>query len=90
MTRSDPSTVLCASCRKCSSIRRTVPVASGEALFFNNQRVLHGRSQFAADSDRYMRSCNIEVDEFNSTLRLLAAFKGSEAANMNLPHGALS
>ncbi len=70
--------------------RITLSRASGEALFFNNQRVLHGRTEFAADSDRYMRSCNIEADEFNSTLRLLASSLGSDAANMNLPHGALS
>ncbi len=59
--------------------RITIPVASGEALFFNN-----GRAGFAADSGRHMRSCNIETEEFNSTLRLPAA------ASMNLPHGALT
>ncbi|MBC6439177.1 MAG: TauD/TfdA family dioxygenase [Rhodospirillales bacterium] len=66
-----------------------VPVGSGEALFFNNQRVLHGRAAFAADGDRYMRTCHVELDEFNSTLRTLAAHQDSESANLNLPHGAL-
>ncbi len=72
------------------AFRITLACASGEALFFNNQRVLHGRTEFAEDSDRYMRSCNIETDEFHSTLRLLASSLGRDAANMNLPHGALS
>jgi len=66
-----------------------VPVGSGEALFFNNQRVLHGRRAFSPDGDRYMRTCHVELDEFNSTLRTLARSQGSEAANLNLPHGAL-
>jgi len=68
----------------------TVPVGSGEALFFNNQRVLHGRTAFAPDGDRYMRTCNVELDEFYSTLRMLAREQGSEAVDMNLPHGALT
>ncbi|MBT5432034.1 MAG: TauD/TfdA family dioxygenase [Alphaproteobacteria bacterium] len=67
-----------------------VPVGSGEALFFNNQRVLHGRTEFAPDGERYMRTCNVELDEFYSTLRMLAQQQGREGAFMNLPHGALT
>ena len=67
-----------------------IPVAGGEALFFNNQRVLHGRLEFAADGARYMRTCHVELDEFHSSLRTLAASVGREGSDMNLPHGALA
>lgn len=67
-----------------------VSVGTGEALFFNNQRVLHGRTAFAPEGDRFMRTGNVELDEFYSTLRMLAREQGSEAADMHLPHGALS
>ena len=67
--------------------RVTIPVASGEALFFDNRRVLHGRTGFAAGGDRYMRSCHVEADEFHSRLRTLAAALGREGADPKLPHG---
>jgi gamma-butyrobetaine dioxygenase len=67
-----------------------VPVGTGEALFFNNQRVLHGRTAFAPDGERFMRTGNVELDEFYSTLRMLARDQGSEAVDMHLPHGALT
>jgi hypothetical protein len=37
-----------------------------------------------------MRTVNVELDEFYSTLRMLAREQGSEAADMHLPHGALT
>tara|TARA_B100000029_G_scaffold114519_1_gene106982 strand:+ start:27 stop:1223 length:1197 start_codon:yes stop_codon:yes gene_type:complete len=67
-----------------------VPIATGEVLFFNNHRVLHGRRAFDPRSGRHMRSCNIELDEFNSSLRFLAGKHGHEGGDMVLPHGALS
>lgn len=67
----------------------TIPVASGEALFFNNQRVLHGRKAFDTDGRRFMRTCHVDIDEFNSTLRRLGDRLGREGADMVLPHGAL-
>lgn len=66
-----------------------VPVATGQTLFFNNQRVLHGRTAFDVGSDRYMRTCHVELDEFYSTLRTLSARLGTEGVNMVLPAGAL-
>lgn len=67
--------------------RVTIAVASGEALFFDNRRVLHGRAGFAAGGDRYMRSCHVEADEFHSRLRTLAAALGRDGADPGLPHG---
>jgi alpha-ketoglutarate-dependent taurine dioxygenase len=66
-----------------------VPVAAGEALFFNNQRVLHGRTAFDPGSARFMRTCHVELDEFYSTLRILAARLGRDGADLDLPAGAL-
>ena len=67
-----------------------IQVAAGEALFFNNQRVLHGRTAFDTDGDRYMRTCHVELDEFHSNLRVLARRLGREGADLILPSGALS
>ncbi len=67
-----------------------VPVGTGEALFFNNQRVLHGRTAFAPDGKRFMRTCHVELDEFHSTLRMLSREMGHEDANMIFAHGSLS
>ena len=72
------------------SNRVTIPVASGEALFFNNQRVLHGRRAFDTDGRRYMRTCHVDLDEFNSSLRRLADRLGRSGSAMVLPHGALT
>lgn len=63
-------------------------LSSGEVLFFNNHRVMHGRHAFNPETGRLMRSCNIEIDEFNSRLRFLAHQLGREGADMVLPHGA--
>ncbi len=46
-----------------------IPLESGEMLVFNNQRVLHGRTAFDAESGRHVRSFHVELDEFHSTLR---------------------
>ncbi len=66
-----------------------VPVGTAEALFFNNQRVLHGRTAFDVGSPRFMRTCHIELDEFYSSLRILASQLGRDGADMALPAGAL-
>ncbi len=66
-----------------------VPVGTAEALFFNNQRVLHGRTAFDVGSPRFMRTCHVELDEFYSSLRILAARLDRDGADMTLPAGAL-
>jgi len=72
------------------SNQAAVPMQSGDVLFFNNHRVMHGRQAFDPQTGRHMRSCNIEIDEFNSSLRFLADRLGREGADMVLPHGALT
>lgn len=66
-----------------------MPMKSGEALFFNNQRLLHGRATFGNDSGRHMRTCHVDIDEFKSSLRRVAARLGRDSVDMVLPQGAL-
>ncbi len=44
----------------------------GEAIAFDNQRVLHGRSEFDGDPGRrHLRLCTVDRDQVHSALRLL-------------------
>ena len=48
------------------------PLAAGEALVFDNQRVLHGRIAFPrGETLRHARTCTVDTDEFQSTLRMM-------------------
>ena len=44
---------------------------SGDMLVFNNQRLMHGRTEFDPASARHVRSCHVDLDEFYSRLRIL-------------------
>ena len=44
---------------------------SNEMLVFNNQRLMHGRTEFDPASARHVRSCHVDLDEFYSRLRIL-------------------
>lgn len=51
-------------------------LAPGEALVFDNQRVLHGRTAFASTgltSRRHLRLCTVDREQAHSKLRLLRA-----------------
>ena len=49
--------------------RITIPLRPGDALVFDNQRVLHARTAFTGA--RHVRQCHVDRDEFESRLRLL-------------------
>jgi gamma-butyrobetaine dioxygenase len=67
----------------------TVKIEAGQMLVFNNQRLFHGRTAFdATASHRHIRSCNVDLDEFHSSLRVAYRDLGSELAFMRLPQGA--
>jgi gamma-butyrobetaine dioxygenase/trimethyllysine dioxygenase len=67
----------------------TVKIKAGEMLVFNNQRLLHGRTAFdATKSHRHVRSCNVDLDEFYSSLRVAYRELGREEAYMWLAQGA--
>jgi gamma-butyrobetaine dioxygenase len=66
-----------------------VKIQPGEVLVFNNQRLLHGRTAFdATKSFRHVRSANVDLDEFYSSLRILYRKLGREELYMRLPQGA--
>lgn len=51
----------------------TLDLAPGEIIGFDNRRVLHGRSGFAASGARHLQGCYIDIDAINSTAALAAA-----------------
>ena len=48
---------------------------AGESVMFDNQRVLHSRTEFS-DPKRFLQICNVSRDGFHEKLRLLAAKHG--------------
>ncbi len=64
-------------------------VSPGEALVFNNQRILHGRTGFdRARSKRHLRHASTDLDAFYATLRRLYHRQGREEAFWSFPAGA--
>lgn len=65
----------------------------GEAIVYDNQRVLHGRTAFSAPADseevsrRHLRLCTIDRDQFHSRLRRLRADHERPHANERLSSG---
>jgi gamma-butyrobetaine dioxygenase len=49
-----------------------VRLRPGELITYNNHRVLHGRAPFDANSgERHLQGCYINMEDLDSTLRLL-------------------
>ncbi|MEM9564661.1 MAG: TauD/TfdA family dioxygenase [Actinomycetota bacterium] len=63
---------------------------AGEALVYDNQRVLHGRDGFDAASRRHLRLCTVDRDQVHSRLRRLRAHFGTGTEHQPLPSGNLS
>ena len=53
-------------------------LGSGEAVLFDNHRVMHSRRPFD-DPRRFLRICNVSRESFHQRLRLLAAQQGYPA-----------
>ncbi|MBV8842368.1 MAG: TauD/TfdA family dioxygenase [Bryobacterales bacterium] len=49
----------------------TTALREGEAVIFDNRRVLHGRAAFAGDTSRHLQGCYLERDGLFSNLALL-------------------
>ena len=63
----------------------TVKLQEGEMLVFNNQRLLHGRTEFdPGKSHRHVRSCHVDLDEFHSSLRVARHSQNSKKRWQNL------
>ena len=66
-------------------------LAPGEALVFDNQRVLHGRTAFDGDPGRrHLRLCTVDRDQVHSALRLLREQQAPGTEHEKLPVGNLS
>lgn len=66
-------------------------LAPGDAIVFDNQRVLHGRTGFDGDPGRrHLRLCTVDRDQVHSTLRLLRAELDPGHEHDKLPAGNLS
>ena len=62
-------------------------LGAGEAVMFDNHRVLHARAEFR-DPRRFLQICNVDRENFHERLRLLAAELGYPAeANQVLAAG---
>ena len=62
----------------------------GDLHVFDNQRVLHGRTEFdPTNCERHLQQCSINRDEFHSNLRTLAHQLNNPIADMWLPGGSL-
>ncbi len=60
---------------------------TGDAVFFDNHRVMHARRAFT-DPARHLQICNVSRDQFHQRLRLTAARLGFDAeARQTLPAG---
>lgn len=66
-------------------------LAPGEAIVFDNQRVLHGRTGFDGDPGRrHLRLCTVDRDQVHSRLRLLRGELAPDRQDEKLPVGNLS
>ena len=61
---------------------------SGDAVLFDNHRVLHSRTAFTG-LQRHLQICSVNRDEFLSQLRVLGRKYGRDSINLTLPRGAL-
>jgi gamma-butyrobetaine dioxygenase len=62
-------------------------LGAGEAVMFDNHRVLHARAEFG-DPRRFLQICNVSRETFHERLRLFAAKLGLDAeANQVLAAG---
>ena len=66
------------------------PMVSGDLHIFDNQRVLHGRTEFnPAKGARHLQQCSVNRDEFHNTIRTLAARLNHPAQAQTMAGGAL-
>lgn len=69
-------------------LRATYPLEAGEGLLFDNQRVLHGRTEYTPEEPaRSVLTSSVDLEEFHSTLRLLQNEVGVDAPPMVLSQG---
>jgi len=66
------------------------PMRSGDLHVFDNQRVLHGRTEFnPLTGERHLQQCSVNRDEFQNTIRILAVRCNHPAQRQAMSGGAL-
>jgi hypothetical protein len=70
------------------ALRITLPLETGEGLLFNNQRLLHGRTEYQPeDPGRSVLTSSVDLEEFYSSLRLLELAVEGRVAPVNYAQG---
>ena len=63
---------------------------AGDLHIFDNQRVLHGRTEFdPTRGERHLQQCSVNRNEFHNTIRTLAAGLEHPAQLQTMAGGAL-
>ena len=71
-----------------TDLRIEFPLKSGQGMVFDNHRVLHGRTAFVrGEHPRHARSCNVDTEEFHSTMRLLQMELNKPCADLRIYQG---
>ncbi len=66
----------------------TFPLKCGEGLIFDNQRVLHGRTAYEAETPpRSVLTTSVDIEDFHSSLRLLTESLRGKVSPNRLPQG---
>ena len=70
------------------ALRITLALQSDEGLLFNNQRLLHGRTEYQPeDPGRSVLTSSVDMEEFYSSLRLLELEVEGGVAPVNYAQG---
>ena len=63
----------------------------GQAIIYDNQRVLHGQTAFGPEGGRrHLRLCTIDRDQFHSRLRRLREQHERAGVDERLPSGSIA
>ncbi|MDP6734709.1 MAG: TauD/TfdA family dioxygenase [Gammaproteobacteria bacterium] len=66
----------------------TLKLKAGDGLLFNNQRILHGRTEFDAEEPaRSVLTSSVDLDDFHSTMRILRRTLDIEDSSMAFNQG---
>ena len=66
----------------------TLKLNAGDGLLFNNQRILHGRTEFDAEEPaRSVLTNSVDLDDFHSTMRILHRMLDAEDSPMAFNQG---
>ena len=66
----------------------TLKLKAGDGLLFNNQRILHGRTEFDAEEPaRSVLTNSVDLDDFHSTMRILHRMLDAEDSPMAFNQG---